>query len=137
MAVTVSSTPAAAGSATPKAPRISTAAAGPILGPIGHRDQQAIASKTETFTPIVCSISQLRAPWAQTANIVNAITRPRPLLRTTARRAHSPVRWRLETRRRPATAPAMTATVLTGTHRGAPSGAISVKEKIAAAQLRR
>ena len=53
------------------------------------------------------------------------------MLRTIASPAQSPVRWRSETRRRAATAPAVTPTAITGTHQGTPSGAISVNEKIA------
>jgi hypothetical protein len=67
MPVSATSTPAAAVAATPCAPRMSTAAAGPILGPIGSCPSvniaisQAIAANTETSTPIARSISQLRA----------------------------------------------------------------------------
>ena len=68
MPVTVSSTPAAATAATPLAPRMRTAAAGPVLGPIGSCPtvnitiRSAIESNTEMFTPIACSINQPARP---------------------------------------------------------------------------
>ena len=97
MPVTVRSTPAAAVAATPLAPRIRTAAAGPVLGPIGSWPtvnitiRRAMASKMEMFTPIACSISQLRATWAHTASTANVIRRPRLLMRRIASPAQSPV----------------------------------------------
>jgi len=62
MPVTVSSTRQQRFAATPLAPRIRTAAAGPVLGPIGaapreHHDQEGHRiNNTETFTPIACNI---------------------------------------------------------------------------------
>ena len=67
VAVAVSSTPAAAAVATPWAPRISTAAAAPRLGPMGSWPSvnvaisRAIESRIDTCTPNARSISQLRA----------------------------------------------------------------------------
>ena len=93
---------------------------------------KAIASNTETFTPIACSISQLRAIWAHTASSVNAITRPRPLLRTTASRPTARFDGGRITAADTNTTPPIAPTAIAGTHHGTPSGAISVKEKIAA-----
>src|SRR6185503_9345876 len=65
--VAVSRAPAAAVAATPFAPRMTTAAAAPRLGPTGSRPitatpiRSAVASRTELSTPIPWRTSQLRA----------------------------------------------------------------------------
>ena len=69
-----------------------------MLGPIGSWPSvnivisTAMASNTETLTPIARSINQLRATWAHTAARTNVIMRARPGWRRTARPTHNPVR---------------------------------------------
>jgi hypothetical protein len=81
--VAVSSTPAAAASATPPEPRITTTAAAPTLGPTGSwlsstiAISTAVASNTLAGTPSACSISQLRPICANTATRTSPMTTAR------------------------------------------------------------
>jgi hypothetical protein len=137
--VAVSSTPAAAASAGPFPPRMTTTAAAPTLGPIGSwlsvtiAIRTAIASSTDACTPTASSISQLRPIWANTATSTSAITPLRPCrLRSTARPLHTPSRQRPATPLSPAASSAATAKSTSGIHHGRPSGPTSVNDVSAA-----
>ena len=93
----------------------------------------AVASKTEASTPTARRMIQLRRICATTATSTKPTTRlPPRKLRSTARPRHSSRPFRSASCRRPALTSPTTASTISGSHHGNPSGTTSVNDAAAA-----